>query len=72
MKGKMRSVHVTKPKDPLEIVERDIPESGARRIKVQACAICHNDSATKTKTECIFWCSSYDSSLSVAGVYVCV
>jgi D-arabinose 1-dehydrogenase-like Zn-dependent alcohol dehydrogenase len=49
MKGKMRSVQVSKPKGPLEIVERDIPEPGARqvRIKVQACGICHSDSVTK-------------------------
>jgi D-arabinose 1-dehydrogenase-like Zn-dependent alcohol dehydrogenase len=49
MKEKMRSVQVSKPKGPLEIVERDIPEPGARqvRIKIQACGICHSDSATK-------------------------
>jgi D-arabinose 1-dehydrogenase-like Zn-dependent alcohol dehydrogenase len=45
----MRSVQVSKPKGPLEIVERDIPEPGARhvRIKVQACGVCHSDSFTK-------------------------
>jgi D-arabinose 1-dehydrogenase-like Zn-dependent alcohol dehydrogenase len=45
----MRSVQVSKPKGPLEIVDRDIPEPGAAqvRIKVQACGICHGDSATK-------------------------
>ena len=45
----MRSVQVTKPKGPFEIVERDIPEPGAGkvRIKVQACGICHGDSVTK-------------------------
>jgi len=45
----MRSVQATKPKGPFEIVERDIPKPGARkvRIKVQACGICHGDSATK-------------------------
>jgi len=45
----MRSVQVSKPKGPLEIVEKDIPEPGARqvRIKVQACGICHSDSFTK-------------------------
>jgi len=34
----MRAVQVSKPKGPLEIVERDIPEPAARhvRIKVQA------------------------------------
>src|SRR5205823_4082131 len=34
---------------PLEIIEKDIPEPGARqvRIKVQACGICHSDSFTK-------------------------
>jgi D-arabinose 1-dehydrogenase-like Zn-dependent alcohol dehydrogenase len=45
----MRSVQVSKPKGPLEIVERDIPEPGPMqvRIKVQACGICHSDSFTK-------------------------
>src|SRR6476659_6060569 len=45
----MRSVQVSKPKGPLEIIEKDIPEPGARqvRIKVQACGICHSDSFTK-------------------------
>jgi D-arabinose 1-dehydrogenase-like Zn-dependent alcohol dehydrogenase len=45
----MRSVQVSKPRAPFEIVERDIPEPGVRqvRIKVQACGICHSDSLTK-------------------------
>ena len=45
----MRSVQVSKPKGPLEIVERDIPEPERKqvRIKVQACGICHSDSFTK-------------------------
>ena len=45
----MRAVQVSKPKGPLEIVERDIPEpDGAQvRIKVQACGVCHGDSVTK-------------------------
>jgi len=45
----MRSVQVPKPNGPFEIVERDIPEPGAGkvRIKVQACGICHGDSVTK-------------------------
>ena len=45
----MRSVQVSKPKGPLEIIERDIPEPAGRqvRIKVQACGICHSDSLTK-------------------------
>jgi D-arabinose 1-dehydrogenase-like Zn-dependent alcohol dehydrogenase len=45
----MRSVQVSKPKGALEIIEKDIPEPGARqvRIKVQACGICHSDSLTK-------------------------
>jgi D-arabinose 1-dehydrogenase-like Zn-dependent alcohol dehydrogenase len=45
----MRSVQVSKPKGPLEIVDKDIPEPGVRqvRIKVQACGICHSDSFTK-------------------------
>src|SRR5205807_7536109 len=45
----MRSVQVSKPKGPFEIVERDIPEPGAGkvRIKVRACGICHGNSVTK-------------------------
>ncbi|HKG86801.1 MAG TPA: alcohol dehydrogenase catalytic domain-containing protein, partial [Nitrososphaeraceae archaeon] len=45
----MRSVQVSKPKGPLEMVEKDIPEPGGRqvRIKVQACGICHSDSMMK-------------------------
>jgi len=45
----MRSVQVSKPKGPFEIVERDVPEPGSAqvRIKVQACGICHSDSLMK-------------------------
>jgi D-arabinose 1-dehydrogenase-like Zn-dependent alcohol dehydrogenase len=45
----MRSVQVSKPGTRLEIVEKDLPEPGARqvRIKVQACGVCHSDSVTK-------------------------
>jgi D-arabinose 1-dehydrogenase-like Zn-dependent alcohol dehydrogenase len=45
----LRSVQVSKPNGPFEIVERDIPEPSARqvRIKVQACGVCHSDSFTK-------------------------
>lgn len=45
----MRAVQVSKPKGPLEVVERDIPTPGAGqvRIKVQACGVCHSDSLTK-------------------------
>ena len=46
--AKMRAVQVSKPKGPLELVERDIPEPGPGqvRIKVQACGICHSDAFT--------------------------
>jgi len=45
----MRSVQVSKPGRPFEMVERDIPEPHPMqvRIKVQACGICHSDSFTK-------------------------
>jgi len=45
----MRSLQISKPKGPLEMVERDVPEPGVAqvRIKVQACGICHSDSVTK-------------------------
>jgi D-arabinose 1-dehydrogenase-like Zn-dependent alcohol dehydrogenase len=44
----MSSVQVSKPKGPLEIEEREIPEPDTRqvRIKVQACGICHGDSTS--------------------------
>jgi len=46
---KMRAVQVSHPKGPFEIVERNIPDPGAGsvRIKVQACGICHSDTASK-------------------------
>ncbi len=45
---KMRVVQVSHPNGPLELVEREIPETvpGSVRIKVQACGICHSDSFT--------------------------
>lgn len=45
----MRVVQVSRPKGPLEVVERPIPEppSGWVRIKVQACGVCHSDSMVK-------------------------
>jgi D-arabinose 1-dehydrogenase-like Zn-dependent alcohol dehydrogenase len=48
-KMRMRSVQVSKPGGPLEIVDHNIPEPGLAqvRIKVQACGICHSDSLTK-------------------------
>jgi len=47
--SKMRVVMVSRPKGPLEIAERDVPEpgAGAVRIRVQACGICHSDSLVK-------------------------
>ncbi|MGD0677130.1 MAG: alcohol dehydrogenase [Polyangiaceae bacterium] len=44
----MRAVQVAKPKAPLQIVERNIPDPGAGtvRIKVEACGVCHSDSLT--------------------------
>jgi D-arabinose 1-dehydrogenase-like Zn-dependent alcohol dehydrogenase len=47
--GMMRVAQISRPKGPLEIVERSIPEpgAGAVRIKVQACGICHSDALTK-------------------------
>jgi D-arabinose 1-dehydrogenase-like Zn-dependent alcohol dehydrogenase len=47
--SKMRVVQVTRPNGPLELVERETPEpgTGAVRIKIEACGICHSDSFTK-------------------------
>src|SRR6202142_1204903 len=43
--AKMRAAQITRPKGPIEIVERDIPTpaAGQVRVKVQACGICHSD-----------------------------
>ena len=47
--AKTRVVQVGRPGGVLEVVERDLPEpgSGAVRLKVEACGICHSDSFTK-------------------------
>ncbi|HZR81569.1 MAG TPA: alcohol dehydrogenase [Candidatus Binatia bacterium] len=47
--AKMRAVQVSRPKGPLELVERDVPEPrrGEVRIRVQACGVCHSDVVTK-------------------------
>ena len=47
-----RVVQVARPKGPLELVERDVPEPGAGtvRVAVEACGICHSDSFTKEGT----------------------
>src|SRR5262245_52606453 len=49
---RMRVVQVPRPKGPLELVERDIPEPGAGsvRIKVEACGICHSDALIREGT----------------------
>jgi len=45
----MKAVQVPKPGADFEVVERDIPEPGARqvRIRVLACGVCHSDVLTK-------------------------
>jgi alcohol dehydrogenase len=47
--AKMRAVQIPSAHGAFEIVEREIPEpaAGKVRIKVQACGICHSDSITK-------------------------
>jgi len=49
---KMRAAQVPRPNGPFEIVEREIPQpdAGKVRIKVQACGVCHSDSLTKEGT----------------------
>ncbi|HEX4072008.1 MAG TPA: alcohol dehydrogenase [Planctomycetaceae bacterium] len=49
---KMRAVQIARPKGPLEVVEREIPDpgEGSVRIKVQACGVCHSDSLVKEGT----------------------
>jgi D-arabinose 1-dehydrogenase-like Zn-dependent alcohol dehydrogenase len=45
----MKVAEVSKPGAGFQIIEREIPEPGARqvRIKVQACGVCHSDALTK-------------------------
>jgi D-arabinose 1-dehydrogenase-like Zn-dependent alcohol dehydrogenase len=45
----MKAAQISKPGGDFEIVEREIPQPGARevRIKVQACGVCHSDVFTK-------------------------
>jgi D-arabinose 1-dehydrogenase-like Zn-dependent alcohol dehydrogenase len=47
--ARMRAVQVTSANGAFELVERDIPEPGAGkvRMKVQACGVCHSDVFTK-------------------------
>src|SRR5436190_12734267 len=49
MANKMRVAQVARPKGPLEIVERPIPEppAGWVRVKVEACGVCHSDVLVK-------------------------
>ena len=46
---KMRAAQVSRPGGAFEIVERDIPQpdAGRVRIKIQACGICHSDVMVK-------------------------
>jgi D-arabinose 1-dehydrogenase-like Zn-dependent alcohol dehydrogenase len=50
---KMRAVQVSRPKGPLEVVERNVPEpsAGTVRVKVEACGVCHSDSFTVEGTQ---------------------
>jgi D-arabinose 1-dehydrogenase-like Zn-dependent alcohol dehydrogenase len=47
--SRMRAVQVRSANGPFELVERDVPEPGARRVRieVQACGVCHSDSFTR-------------------------
>lgn len=46
---KARRVQIARAKGPFEIVEQEIPEpgSGAVRIRIQACGVCHSDAIAK-------------------------
>jgi D-arabinose 1-dehydrogenase-like Zn-dependent alcohol dehydrogenase len=47
--ARSRAAQITKAGGRFEIIERDIPEPGARqvRVRVQACGVCHSDSFTQ-------------------------
>src|SRR6266478_4339460 len=49
MSKTMRAVEVPRAGEPLELVERDVPEPerGWVRVKVEACGICHSESLVK-------------------------
>lgn len=49
MAKKMKAAQISKPGGDFELVEREIPEPGARqvRVKVEACGICHSDELVK-------------------------
>ena len=46
---KMKAAQISRPGGDFELVDRDIPEPGARqvRVKVEACGICHSDVLVK-------------------------
>lgn len=50
MAKKMKALQVSTPNAPFELVERDIPEPGAGRVrvKVEACGVCHSDVFTRS------------------------
>src|SRR4029077_15905783 len=45
----MKAAQISAPHGGFQLVERDIPEPGARqvRVKVEACGICHSDVLVK-------------------------
>lgn len=47
--AKMRCAQIPGPKQPFQIIEKEIPspKRGQARVKVQACGVCHSDSFTK-------------------------
>lgn len=49
MKTKIKAAQIGKAGGDFELVERDMPEPGARqvRVKVEACGICHSDELVK-------------------------
>src|SRR5258708_24733000 len=51
MSTKMKAAQISKAGGDWELVERDIPEPGAGRVrvKVEACGICHSDALVKER-----------------------
>jgi D-arabinose 1-dehydrogenase-like Zn-dependent alcohol dehydrogenase len=49
MASTMTVAQISKPGGPFELVEREIPQpgSGQIRVKIEACGICHSDTAVK-------------------------
>jgi D-arabinose 1-dehydrogenase-like Zn-dependent alcohol dehydrogenase len=70
--AKMRVVQVTRPKGPLTLAEREIPEPGPGtvRVRVEACGICHSDWFTKSRRSTPFATVGHGRAISWSSWYI--